>query len=79
MIRTAALALIALAAAGAIATPAAAQQARQISHQQAVAQGPGGCQEFNTALAAAVATQIRTGKHAEAQRLARMAVPCPRR
>jgi hypothetical protein len=77
MIRTAALALIALAALGA--TPAAAQQARQISHQQAVAQGPGGCQEFNTALAAAVATQIRTGKHAEAQRLARMAVPCPRR
>lgn len=78
MIRIAALALIALAAIAA--TPAAAQsQARQITHQQAVAQGAGGCQEFNAALAAAVATQIRTGKHAEAQRLARMAVPCTRR
>ena len=43
-----------------------------------MAQGPGGCQEFNAALAAAVATQVRTGKHGEARRLARMAVPCRR-
>ena len=77
MIRFAALALIALAASAA---PAIAQpRGQQIAHQAAVAQGPGGCQEFNAALAQAIATQIRTGKYAEARRLAAMQVPCARR
>jgi hypothetical protein len=86
MITTARIALIALAglaiASGPFAAPAAAQSmaaTRASMNQSAVAQGPGGCQEFNAALAAAVQTQIRTGKQAEARRLAAMAVPCPRR
>jgi len=80
MIRTAITApLVGLITLAVIAAPAAAQtQSRPIFHQAAVAQGPGGCHEFNAALAAAVATQVRTGKHGEARRLARMAVPCRR-
>ena len=49
---------------------------RMTVRQAAVAQGPGGCQTFNEAVQAAVATQLRRGDLAEARRLAAMEVPC---
>jgi len=75
MIRTAALAALALIA---LTAPAAAQTAtsRAAMNAQAVAQGPGGCVTFNAALDAAIATQLRTGKQAEARRLAGLRQPC---
>lgn len=84
MIRTASIvraALVALVAATVAAPVAIAQNtnSRSISNASAVAQGPGGCVSFNQALDQAVATQIRTGKHAEARRLAALRQPCAAR
>jgi hypothetical protein len=71
MIRTATLiaaaTLVALAAAPAGATTT--RHLQQPTAQQVVMASEGGCEAFNQAITQAVATQIRTGKHAEARRL----------
>jgi hypothetical protein len=81
LIRTALVALVAatVIAPIAIAQAGSAPNTRAISHASAVAQGPGGCVSFNEALDQAVATQLRTGKHAEARRLASLRQPCATR
>jgi hypothetical protein len=71
LIATAALATLA-------AAPALAQSSLPTTNRAAAMAGPGGCEGFNAALRDAVATQIRTGKHAEAQRLMRMFQICGR-
>ncbi len=72
----------AIAAAAMTAAPAEAQPARGViqasAARSAAMAGPGGCEGFNRALTDAVATQIRTGKHAEAQRLMRLFRVCGR-
>jgi hypothetical protein len=64
------------------AAPAEAQTARGVqtisAARSAAMAGPGGCEGFNRALTDAVATQIRTGKQAEAQRLMRLFQVCGR-
>ncbi len=68
----------AIAATAAIA-PAGAQGITGASAARTAAMaGPGGCEGFNAALTGAVAAQIRTGKHAEAQRLMRLFRVCGR-
>ncbi len=70
------------AAAAMTAAPAEAQSARGIqtvsAARSAAMTGPGGCEGFNRALSDAVASQIRTGKQAEAQRLMRLFQVCGR-
>jgi hypothetical protein len=72
----------AIAAAAIASAPAEAQNARGIltasAARSAAMAGPGGCEGFNRALTDAVASQIRTGKQAEAQRLMRLFQVCGR-
>jgi hypothetical protein len=71
-----------LAAAMIVAAPAEAANARGVqtvsATRSAAMAGPGGCEGFNRALTEAVATQIRTGKQAEARRLMRLFQACGR-
>jgi hypothetical protein len=74
------LIMSAIAATALAAAPAEAQTARGATQasaaRSAAMAGPGGCEGFNRALTDAVATQIRTGKQAEAQRLMRLFRVC---
>ena len=79
MIRSAALAALALITLGAAPALAQTGNSRAAMNAAAVAQAPGGCVSFNEALDAAIATQLRTGKLAEARRLGGLRQPCAAR
>jgi hypothetical protein len=77
LITTAIAATAAMAAISAEAQNARGVQTISAARSAAMA-GPGGCEGFDRALSDAVATQIRTGKQAEAQHLMHLFQVCGR-